>query len=281
VTDTGTPADTQALCANQTKGDRAAFHQCLATPVTRVDSVGTYTFVLKAGKKPLPKARLVYRSVGSGAARVTRVAGGISVTVDAAQSEVAKRFFVGWRPVSARPVHLRVHLDALLVRRAMDPGCPPYDLNCPAKDESTLIGQVTTPPGEWNVYVDAGGVWKQWLPRVLLVNDGQTVKGRQSVDLYVASGKPWRFFVQTRECDFGSLGNANSVGGTVSPCPRAAEVGNTVSDDQPGIVAVHFRSPQASVGRHAVNSSLEGSTCPPSNTHGCYRLSFAISRIRP
>jgi hypothetical protein len=88
-------------------------------------------------------------------------------------------------------------------------------------------------------------------------------------------------FVQTRECDFGSLGNAYSTQGLVVPCPHILEVGNTASDDQPGILAVHFRSPAASLGTHAVNSRLPGSTCPPSNTKGCFRLTFTISRIRP
>ena len=124
MTHAGTPADTQALCAHQTKGDRNAFKQCVATPVTSVPVTGTYTFVLKAGKKPSPKARLVYRVTDVGAtssATVRRLADGISVSVDASQPLVAKRFFVGWRPVKARPLHLRVRLDSLLVRRAMDP----------------------------------------------------------------------------------------------------------------------------------------------------------------
>ncbi|MFL5900101.1 MAG: hypothetical protein ACJ75S_02735, partial [Solirubrobacterales bacterium] len=196
VTDQGTPADTQAVCAHQTQGDRAAFHECVAMPVRRVEAKGTYTFVLKAGKKPSPKAHLVYRvvdlSAPEGTTPVRKLSNGISVTVDASQGLTAKQFFVGWKPVRTRPIHLRVRLASLLVRRAMDPGCPPYDPNCAAKDESILLGQVTTSPGEWNVYVDAAGVWRQWLPRVLSVRDGQTIRSKQSIDLYVAKGKPWR-----------------------------------------------------------------------------------------
>jgi len=281
-----TPADTQAVCANKTKGDRAAFKDCVSREVDELPVTGQYDFVLKAGKKPSAKAHLVYRIVEverhSPATPVTRLRDGISVHVDGGSApSIGKRFLVGWRPVRARSVHLRVHLDSLLVRRAMDPGCPPYDPKCPAKNESTLLGQVTTAPGEWNVYVDAAGIWRQWLPEVLSVRDGQTIRSKQKIDLYLPRGKPWRLFVQTRECDFGSLGNANSVQGSVAPCPHINEVGNVVSDDQPGILAVHFRSPQASLGRHQVNSSLVGSTCPASNVHGCYRLTFTISRIRP
>ena len=151
----------------------------------------------------------------------------------------------------------------------MDPGCPPYDPNCPYKDESILLGQVTTSPGEWNVYVDAAGVWTAVdAERAARPRTARRSAPSRRIDLYVPKGKPWRLFVQTRECDFGSLGNAYSVQGSVAPCPHINEVGNTVSDDRPGIVAVHFRSPQASIGTHRVNSSLDGSTCPASNMQG-------------
>ena len=284
-TSAGTPADTQAVCANKTKGDRVAFQDCVATPVDRVHGQGTYTLVLRAAKRPSRKARLVYRVVEvapSAETPVTRLANGISVEVDAAH-EVAKQFFVGWRPVkkAARPVHLRVRLRALLVRRAMDPSCPKYDRNCAARDESTLVDQNTKPPGEWNVYVDAGGVWTPWKPLLIHPTDGETFRSAQTIDLYVAKGKPWRLFVQARECDFGSLGSAYSVTADVAPCPHNLELGNGVSDDQPGIVAVHFRSPAASLGMHRANSELDPSSCPRSNVKGCYRLTFTISRIRP
>jgi hypothetical protein len=286
ATFTGTPADDQAICASKTKGDRVAFEACLATPVERVPLAGTYEFILKAGKKPSPNARLVYRVHDrfkpSIPIPVTKLKDGIKVTVDASHAQgIERRFFVGWRPVEKRPVHLRVRLDSLLVRRAMDPGCPPYDLECPFKDESTLVGQVTKSPGEWNVYIDAAGIWTPWKPVLIQVADGQTVRSKQTIDLYVPSGKPWRLFVQTRECDFGSLGNAYTIQGEVTPCPHVNEVGNTASDDQPGILAVHFRSPAASLGTHRANSALEGSTCPVSNVNGCYRLTFTVSRIRP
>jgi hypothetical protein len=287
VTTAGTPADRQAVCGLRFKGDPPGFKACVTYDVYAVPRVAVAgaSFVLKAPAKPSRSARLSYRVVDHGSdapVSIRRVAGGVEVSYPRTDAgTIAKQIFVGWRPVKKPPVHLRVHFDSLLVRRAMDPGCPPYDPNCPYKDESILLGQVTKSPGEWNVYVDAGGVWTQWLPQVLSVKDGQTVKGKQSLNLYIARGKPWRLFVQTRECDFGSLGNAYSIDGVVSPCPRLLEVGNTASDDQPGIVAVHFRSPEASVGTHRVNSSLDGSTCPASNTKGCYRVTFTISRIRP
>jgi hypothetical protein len=287
VTTTETPADRHAVCALDHKADRPGFQTCVTYDVfgQRLP-VPAATFVLKAAPKPSRSARLVYHVVDRGSdapVSIHKVAGGVEVSfgrVDA--GTIAKEVFVGWRPVKARPVHLRVRLRELLVRRAMDPSCPKYDPKCPFQDESILLDQTgAKPPGEWNVYVDAGGVWQPWNPILLQPHDGETFRTKQTIDLFVAKGKPWRLFVQTRECDFGSVGNAYSVQGVVAPCPHVLELGNGVTDDQPGIIAVHFRSPEASLGSHRVNSSLDGSTCPARNTKGCYRVSFTITRIRP
>jgi hypothetical protein len=285
VTTVGTPADLQALCGGQHKGDRPGFKQCVTMSIDQgaVMPVPAQRYVLRAPPRPSRSAKLVYRVVDRGStspAFVQRLRGGVAVSTAPNPIIVAKQIFVGWRPVEHRPVHLRVRLRELLVRRSMDPGCA-YDPNCPDRDGSTLVGQITKPPGEWNVYLDAGGNWVPWKPLLLLPTDGQRIKSKQTIDLYVARGKPWRFFVQTRECDFGTLGNAYSSQGEVVPCPHTGEVGNTSSDDQPGILAVHFRSPAASIGTHRVNSSLDGSSCPPSNVKGCYRLTFSVARIRP
>ncbi len=64
-----------------------------------------------------------------------------------------------------------------------------------------------------------GGIWTSWKPIVIQVADGQTVRTKQRIDLFLAKGRPWRFFVQTRECDFGSLGNAYSIRGEVDTVP--------------------------------------------------------------
>jgi hypothetical protein len=34
------------------------------------------------------------------------------------------------------------------------------------------------------------------------------------------------------------------------------------------------------LGRHVVNARVAGSTCPPSNVHGCYQLTYTVSRLR-
>jgi hypothetical protein len=288
-TNAATPADTQAICAHETKADRTAFKECVRTPARPLEPEA-FDFVLRAGPRPSRSARLIYRvidrgSEGSRSLRVTRVPGGVRVREDAFVSGqplvFAKQVFVGWRPVkpASRPVHLRLRLRELLVRRAMDPGCQPYEPECPAKDESTRLGQVTKSPGEWNVYVNAGGIWAPWRPLLIHPRDGQKIRTKQAIDFYVPRGKPWRLFVQTRECDFGSLGNAYSPQGTVSPCPRAEEVGHTVGDDVPGILVEHFRSPAAGLGTHRTNSQLAGSTCPASNRQGCFRLTYTVTRV--
>ena len=286
VTTTETPADRHAVCALDHKADRPGFQTCVTHDVFEKKlPVPAATFVLKAPPKPSRSARLVYHVVDRGSdaqVSIHKVVGGVEVSFGRVEvGTIAKQVFVGWRPVKARPIHLRIRLRELLVRRAMDPSCFKYDPKCPARDETTLLDQTgAKSPGEWNVYVDAAGVWVPWDPILLQAHDGETFRTKQTIDLYVAKGKPWRLFVQTRECDFGSVGNAYSVQGVVTPCPHVPELGNGVSDDRPGIIAIHFRSPTASVGTHRVNSSLEGSTCPASNAKGCYRLTFTISRIR-
>jgi len=61
----------------------------------------------------------------------------------------------------------------------------------------------------------------------------------------------------------------------VYPCPRSGEFGHPTGDDKPGYVAV-----RGSLGRHGANSSLKDSTCPPVNTHGCYRLTWRVTELQ-
>jgi hypothetical protein len=182
---------------------------------------------------------------------------------------VARRILVAWTP-RPRPVHLRVQLDSLLTRRAMDPG---------GSGQSTRLGQTTTAPGEWIVYWKLGSTWGRW-PGVLPARDGRVFRSRQAIDVYVPRGRPWSALFTTRECDFGALGNALAARGTVAPCPRDSELGNLVGGDVPGFAVRTFSSPESSLGRHVLNSRLAGSTCPPSNRRGCYAVTFTVRRVR-
>ncbi|MDQ5820785.1 MAG: hypothetical protein M3540_05025 [Actinomycetota bacterium] len=280
----GTYASRQADCSHRAKGDRAAFRACVAEPEPPQEVSGTYRFALRAPPRPAGARRLDITVVDMGSTRnsprptVTQSGRDVvvSLTIPAraglapTRLVVARRIVVGWtpRPVRARPVHLRVRLDRVLTRRAMDPAGP---------TQSTRLGQTTAPPGEWIVYWKLGSRWGRW-PGVLAARDGRTFRGGQIVDVFVPRGRPWTALFVTRECDFGALGNAVTARGTVAPCPRGKELGNLIGDDVPGYAVRTFASPAASLGRHVVNSRLPGSTCPPANARGCYAVTFTVTR---
>lgn len=286
-----TPAGTQADCAHRTKGDTAAFRACLRSDSNWQDVNGKYRFYLPAPRKPAPGSRLAFRVVDAGSlrgaprVRVRPARSGVSVAVDVAAPAgrrvvLAKRILVGWRPMPARllPEHLRLSFRRLLVRRAMDPGCPTENPNCPAKDQSTRLGSVSKPPGEWNVYWDVAGIWSMWSPRVLRPLDGQVFAGRQVVDFYLGRRASWRLLVFARECDLGAFGNARGEQFPLRPCPAHFEVSR--GNDAPGIVVDRYRSPAASLGLHRSNAtSFDESTCPRSNRRGCYGLTYEVTLV--
>ena len=127
----------------------------------------------------------------------------------------------------------------------MDPGCPPGRPSC-GTPQTTLTRQISAPPGEWNVYWNVAGIWGLWDPVVLRARDGQVFRGRQTVDVYVPRGRPWRLFVFARECDFGQVSAAGSV--PMSPCPRSDEFGDAPGGETAGAIERRFRSPAASLG---------------------------------
>ncbi|MDQ3949655.1 MAG: hypothetical protein M3282_04850 [Gemmatimonadota bacterium] len=284
-----TQAGTQADCAHRAKGSDEIFQACLASDDGWQDVSGTYQFFLRAPARPSPRARLHVRVVdrgstaGHAALRLTRVSNGVRVAVDlnsvpGRRLVVAKQIFAGWRPTSVRalPVHLRVSFRQLLIRRAMDPGCPASNRQCPTP-QTTLRDQNSAPPGEWNVYWNVAGIWSLWDPPLLRARDGQRFRGRQAVDLYVARGRPWRLYVFARECDF-----AVSARGAVpmAPCPRINEFGDGAGDDTAGHIVRRFKSPAASLGRHRLDATTQASTCPLLNRRGCFALTFDVRRIR-
>jgi hypothetical protein len=202
--------------------------------------------------------------------------GGASVAVRSVNgAPVAARVFLGWRPSpsGALPRHLRVRFDELLVRRAMDPGCSERDPACPFARQSTRLGQISKPPGEWQLYVDVGGIWRHLRPFTLRVRDGQRVGLGAVVDVYAPAGRAPRILVFTRECDFGRPSFDDELR-PPSPCPRSDEFGALAGDDVPGIVVA-----RATPGLHRVDARRAGSTCPAVNRHGCYRLTFTVMQL--
>jgi hypothetical protein len=289
VSTDATPAAVQAECAHRTKHDRAAFKTCVRGTTPWQDVSGSYRFFVRAPARPSARARMTVRvrdhgSAGGVRVQTARARGGVWVSfrIPAQRGRrvvVAKQVLVGWTPLPARsrPVRLRVSFRSLLVRRAMDPGCPGARERSCGSAQTTLGQQVSQPPGEWVVYWNVGGVWGTWAPVVLRARDGAVFRGGQSVDVYVPRAAPWRVFVFARECDFGtfSLGRSQPV----APCPRSGEVGDGTGDDTAGSLEVRFRSPAASLGLHTVDSRLAGSSCPPVNRRGCFRVAFDVARV--
>jgi hypothetical protein len=278
-----TPAGREAECAHETKGSDQ-FKACSHSTPDWVSVNGSYDLGLCL---PAHKAPGNWRFVDRGSlhAPVLRFfpgndgCGDLRFTVNAPAGQrvvIAKQLYWAVK-VPPKSDHLRLHFDKLLVRRAMDPSCPPDKPACPYANESTLLGQITTVPGEWQLHWSVDGIWGRW-PGTLAAKDGSTFRGTQSVDFYVVRGKPWTLVTLARECDFGALPGWDGPGKPTLPCPRSSEVGNASGDDYPGAITVTNKG--LALGTHVANAATAGSTCPPSNVKGCYQLTYTVSRVR-
>jgi hypothetical protein len=286
-----TEAGQHADCAHKAKKDEEAFKACVAREPNYVDmhTPGAYKLVL-----PLPS----FRRFGLGAARVRVVdmgsvnaprvranAGGRGIGIvfripaDGKRHVVAKRFFAGWSLHKPRSVHYRVSVERVLIRRAMDPACLPQRAAPCGTPQTTHEDQVTKAPGEWNFYWDVAGVWSRWKPNVFRVRDGQTIRPKRSVDVYVPRGKSWRVFVWARECDWGTLALGGS--GALFPCPKQGEVGNRSGDDVPGGMLKIFKAGSSAVGTHRLVPQWRVGSCPrAANPRGCYEVTIRVRRLR-
>ncbi len=283
VSTDATPAGREAQCAHETKGSDQ-FKACSHSTPDWVSVNATYAFDLPAPVTPCAHPGISSKDHGSvNEPRIAYAATstGWHATFTINQPE-------GTRVVIAREVHatcenspkldhLRLRFDKLLVRRAMDPSCPPDKPSCPFANESTLLGQIVSAPGEWQLHWSVDGIWGRW-PGTLAAKDGSVFRGTQLVDFYVQRSKPWTLVTLARECDFGALPGWDGTGHPTLPCPRSNEIGNSKGDDYPGAIAVTFKN--AAIGRHVSNASTAGSTCPPSNVKGCYQLTYTVSRVR-
>ena len=217
---------------------------CIQDPAQQRQTVNDrdYSFSVPAPPKPAPNAVLTYRVVdrtgGSQPSEtVTVQPNGIDVTVHYTGSSApayGKSFFVGWtKPAPKPPTHLLVRVDAIQVNHSLDP-----NPDRPAEETGT-------PPGEYNLYLDANGQWQflnVWAPGLGAVFDGQSFTPRRALDLYVQPGHGVRVLVRGRECDF--------VG--VDPCPDTPELSD--QNDVPGIALQSFASVKAALGQHTVAS---------------------------
>jgi uncharacterized repeat protein (TIGR01451 family) len=265
------------------------FAACVETEPNWQDVSGDYSFLVPAPAKPTADARLSFHavdegSVGAPAPTLAQEGDAVRITfhLDSVPNErlvVAYRIFVGWDTVLASdvPTHLRVSFDRLDIHRAMDPGCSLGNQVPGCQLESTRSNQGTTAPGDWNIYWDVNGIWGQWPPGELLVNDGDVLSGSQSVDLYVPPGKGWRLFVHGRECD----GNGVDPARPLLDCPTNQELAD--NNDVQGLIEDTYASADASLGTHSSDGRTKRddptSTCPDGNPDGCYSLTYTVSKI--
>lgn len=265
------------------------FAACIETEPNWQDVTGDYSFLVPAPAKPTADAVLTFRAVDKGsvnapAPTLTQESNAVRVTfhLDSAQSQrvvMAYQVFVGWDTVTAAsvPTHLRVTFDRLDIHRAMDPGCSRQQPVPGCENQSTRQNQATTAPGDWNIYWDVNGIWGRWQPTEMLVNDGDQLAGTQSVDLFVPPGKGWRLFVHGRECDVNAVDPARPL----ADCPTNQELAD--DNDVPGMVLDTYPSAAASLGTHTSDGQVKPedptSTCPSTNTHGCYSVTYTVSRI--
>jgi hypothetical protein len=221
-----------------------------------------------APPKPSPNAVLTYRVVDrTGGSQppetVTVQPNGIDVTVHYTGSSApvyGKSFFVGWtKPSPKPPTHLQVRIDSVRVNHSLDP-------NPDRPGEET-----GTPPGEYNLYLDANGQWQfinDWAPGLGAVFDGQTFTPGRSLDLYVQPGHGVRVLVRGRECDF--------VG--VDPCPNTPELAD--QNDVPGIALQSFASVKDAVGQHTVasNASPKPTQLDPNPTPN-FTVTYTVLKV--
>ena len=272
------------------------FQACLETEPNWQDVTGDYSYLVPAPAKPTPDAQLTYRAVDQGsvnapAPTLTPEGDAVRVTfhLDSAQNErvvSAYQVFAGWDTVTPSdvPTHLRVTFDQLDIHRAMDPGCSRNQPVPGCTDQSTRQNQATTAPGDWNLWWDVNGIWGHWPsvppgqpPLEFLPNDGDQLPGTQSVDLYVPPGKGWRLYVHGRECDVNGVDPARPL----ADCPTNQELAD--DNDVPGMILDTYPSAAASLGTHTSDAETHSvdptSTCPDTNAHGCYSLTYTVSEV--
>jgi len=243
----GRKAHAQEQCAHDHPARRGAadygpdYTACIQDPAMQRQTLNdrNYDFFVPAPRKPSPTAVLTWRVVDRGAGGPTETvvpaANGINVTVNYQGSPAqsyGKTFYVGWTTAAKQPDHVQLTINSITVNRSLDPN----------PDRQTQSGQ---PPGEYNLYLDANGIWRyvnDWAPGLMTVTDGQVFTVNQGADFYVQPGQGVRILFTGRECDF--------VG--IQPCPQTSELAD--QNDRPGNALQAFSSAKAALGTHTVQS---------------------------
>jgi hypothetical protein len=284
-----------------------AFKACLSSDPNWQDVSGDYSYFLAAPAQTLGGAQLTFRAVNHGSSGAPAptltpaVQGGkpgVQVTFhlstappsaslpNGQQLKMGYTVYAGWSqiPVASVPTHVRVTFNNLQTHRAMDPGCTggaPVP-NCQA--ESLRTNQLTTAPGEWNIFMDVSGNWQQWGNGEFDANDGSNFAGTQTADIYVPPGKGWRLYAAGRECDLGGLAAVTGVTGTMKDCP-GDKTDIADGNDVPGTILDSYASATAFTGTKTSDAQTHAadptSTCPdaPLNPNGCYSITYTVQVV--
>ena len=252
-----------------------------------------YSYDLAAPPRPSRGARLhwlqvVHTSHHAVDARVRVRADGIRVTIPFSKvsastdlQDLGASYYVWWSG-RQRGLHtLRVRLDKLVIYNNLDgdSGQPGYN---------NQNGNATiTPNGEWNVYMDVGGVWRALHTEMKAAGAGDlgnipTKDARKpyvlsrlaATDLHVVDGQSVEFLVDPRDCDLPGF----------TDCPAGNEL---AFSQNPGRAAVAVPVSQL-IGRStsfAIHPAACGTSCDENHSDKacaptwCYALSFTVTDI--
>jgi hypothetical protein len=247
----------------------------------------SYSFAVRAPKRPRGAKRLVLRSARKGARkgkvreRVRRTKTGFRVTVKPRSKNLrwGKSYFARWKSRKSRATRLKVTFNSLLVVHA---------------DPDTSEGG-TDPAGEHiALYLDLNGFWQGihgWAPKLFAAQDNMRLKLNRSVPVTVQRGRGVNLFVMGRECDGPS--GVTLFGHFVprtKPCPfnRTESKISAHNNDDPGTILDRYKSAKAALGKHTTKSRAtvfiphtgEVSFFNGVQGNDVYRLTYTVRRVR-
>ena len=284
-----TPAGKQAECAHRDEGQRPVQGVLARGAATGGASTGRTLRALRArsapGRRPPRRSRLVDKgSSRVAASAVTARKDGcadVVLTVDAAGRQARRRRVAGLRRLvegdaEGRPPAAALRPPARAARdgsqlRARQAGVPGEERVDAARADRERPGRVAAPL-ERRRHL---GALARDARRRATARSSRARSRSTSTSSAAGSGRSSRSRASatSARCPAGT-----APGHPMAPCPLTTEIGNSKGDDYPGAIAVTYRG--AALGRHVTNAATAGSSCPPSNTHGCYQLTYTVSRVR-
>ncbi|MHB8604279.1 MAG: hypothetical protein ACYDCK_03405 [Thermoplasmatota archaeon] len=235
-----------------------------------------YSFDIAAPSPPPPGATIAWRVEDEGSANapaeiVTANATGIHVVVpfhgwghDGDAMRFSKRFFVTWIGATTPPrTHVRVTLDRLTWLSELDG--PQSSLVCPPDLPCTANPQMSAPPDEVVLYVEAAGIWQRVDSSALLAaHPGDIIPLTTSFDAYLPMGAALTVDGVARECDMPGL----------IECPVPTEAG---FNDAAGSFAATLGDASSASGAHTIAGT--SNDCETSTHSACYQLAYHVAIV--